>query len=43
MMTFLLTVLAIRYLFYWLDRLARRKETDIEGWEDGPSEQNVWW
>lgn len=42
-MTFLVIILAIRYLFLFLNRLGRQKEHDVDGWQDGPSEHNVWW
>jgi len=42
-MTFLVVLLVIRYLFSLLDKIGRTKDPDIDGWQDGPSEHNVWW
>ena len=43
-MTFLLIVLAIRFVFMLLDKIGKEKyEFDISKYEDGPSEHNVWW
>jgi hypothetical protein len=43
-MTFLLIVLAIRFVFMLLDKIERKEdEFDTNGYEDGPSEHNVWW
>jgi hypothetical protein len=42
-MTFLVIILAIRYAFLLLNRIGRQKEPDVDGWQDGPSEHNVWW
>lgn len=41
-MTFLVIILDIRFVFLLLNRIGR-KEPDIKGWQDGPSEHNVWW
>lgn len=42
-MTFLVVLLIIRYLFSLLDKVGRGKGTDVDCWQDGPSEHNVWW
>ena len=42
-MTFLVVLLVIKYLFSLLAKMGRTKEPDIDGWQDGPSEHNVWW
>ena len=43
-MTFLLTVVAFRFFFLLLDRIGKpKKGFDMNEYEDGPSEHNVWW
>jgi hypothetical protein len=42
-MKFLLIILAIGVVFYLLDRIGRKKEFDLNEYDDNPSEHNVWW
>ena len=42
-MKFLLIILAIRFVFFLLDQIGKEKEFDMDEYEDGPSEHNVWW
>jgi hypothetical protein len=45
-MKFLLIVLAIRFVFFLLDRAGGRKAVDRNEYEQdwtNPSEHNVWW
>lgn len=45
-MKFLVIVLAIRFVFYLLDQIGRKKEFDMSEYEEdwsNPSEHNVWW
>ena len=42
-MKFLLIILAIRFVFFLLDRIGKKEEFDMDEYEDGPSEHNVWW
>ena len=42
-MKFLLIILAIRFVFFLLDQIGKDKEFDMDEYEDGPSEHNVWW
>jgi hypothetical protein len=42
-MTFLLIILAIRFVFLLLDRIGKKEEFDMSEYEDSPSEDNVWW
>lgn len=40
-MKFLVIVMAIRYVFQFLNRIGKKKKVE-EDWS-GPSEHNVWW
>ena len=42
-MKFLLIILAIRFVFFFLDQIGKEKEFDMDEYEDGPPEHNVWW
>ncbi len=42
-MTFLVVLLVVKYIFSLLANMGGTKEPDINGWQDGPSEHNVWW
>ena len=42
-MTFLVVLLLIRYLFTLLEKMGKQKEPDVDGWQDGQLEHNVWW
>ena len=42
-MKFLLIILAIRFVFFLLDQIGNEKEPNMDEYEDGPSEHNVWW
>ena len=42
-MKFLLIMLAIRFVFFLLDQIGEEKEFNMDEYEDGPSEHNVWW
>jgi hypothetical protein len=45
-MKFLVIILAIRFVFYLLDQIGRKREFDMNEYEEdwsNPSEHNVWW
>ncbi|MGN6164166.1 MAG: hypothetical protein ACTHOF_06440 [Flavisolibacter sp.] len=45
-MKFLLIILAIRFLFFLLDRIGNTKSFDMSEYKEEdlePSEHNVWW
>jgi hypothetical protein len=42
-MKFLLILLPIRFVFFLLGQTGKEKEFDMDQYEDGPSEHNVWW
>jgi hypothetical protein len=42
-MKFLLIILAIRYVFYLLDRIGKKEMESDMGQFENPSEHNVWW